>query len=80
MVSKKPNLDTSINKEIISHFGSFAIPKKIYYLSEVPKTRSGKILRRLLRDLFEKKTKLGDLSTIKNKKIIEEIRVKINEN
>ena len=67
----------SINKKIISHFGSFAIPKKVYYLSEVPKTRSGKILRRLLRDLFEKKTKLGDLSTIKNKKIIEEIRVKL---
>tara|TARA_Y100001958_G_C21239887_1_gene567262 strand:- start:1576 stop:3336 length:1761 start_codon:yes stop_codon:yes gene_type:complete len=80
LVSKKPNLDMSINKEIISHFGSFAIPKKVYYLSEVPKTRSGKILRRLLRDLFEKKTRLGDLSTIKNKKIIEEIRVKINEN
>ena len=77
--TKKINLDNKINKMILSNFGSFAIPKKIYYLSELPKTRSGKILRRLLRNLYERKNKIGDISTIKNKKIINEIKKKIND-
>lgn len=77
--TKKRSLDDKINKQILSNFGSYAIPKKIYYLSELPKTRSGKILRRLLRNLYEKSKIIGDISTIKNKKIISEIKKKINE-
>ena len=65
---KKKKLDQVIKKIIIENFGIFATPKSIYYISEMPKTRSGKILRRLLRDLYyNPDTKeMGDLSTMVN--------------
>ena len=44
----------NIKKTLISNFGTYAIPKSIYNLKELPKTKSGKILRRLLRDLVLK--------------------------
>ena len=58
---------------IQNFFGSFAIPRKIYYVPEMPKTRSGKILRRILRIIIDKKIKnkkFGDLSTILNKNVV----------
>ena len=42
VVSKNNNIDGKISDVIVSNFGTFALPKKIYYLSELPKTRSGK--------------------------------------
>jgi len=78
VISKgEKKIDHIIKKDLISNFGSFALPKKIVYLDELPKTKSGKILRRLLRDLLEKKEKLGDLSTLINKGIVENIKKKI---
>ncbi len=76
VVSKK-KIDNKINNIIIKYFGTFALPKKIYYLSEMPKTRSGKILRRILRKyLVDNKLKnIGDLSTMLNKNIIKELRL-----
>ena len=66
--SKHKNLDQVIKKIITENFGIFANPKLIYYIPEMPKTRSGKILRRLLRDLYyNPDTKeMGDLSTMVN--------------
>ena len=49
------------------------MPKNIYYLDHLPKTKSGKILRRLLRDILFKKGS-GDLSTLNDKKLIYNIR------
>ena len=64
---------------INDNFGSYAIPKKIIFLKELPRTRSGKILRRLLRDILENKNyKIKDLSTLLNKNIIKEIDKEIN--
>ena len=65
-----------INKLIFNYFGSYALPKKIYILSELPKTRSGKILRRLLKQIIEnpKKNDYGDMSTIINPNIIKEVK------
>ncbi len=79
IVSKNNKLNNEISKKIVSNFGSFALPKEIYYINELPKTRSGKILRRLLRsiliDPYSKKH--GDLSTMLNSKVIQEIKKKI---
>ena len=47
-----PSRNKKIEDKINLNFGSFALPKKIYYLTELPKTRSGKILRRLLREMI----------------------------
>jgi len=82
VVSKNNNIDGKISDVIVSNFGTFALPKKIYYLSELPKTRSGKILRRLLRSILinPSSESHGDISTILNKKIILEIKEKIVSN
>ncbi len=75
IVSKK-NLDHEIEKILISTFGTYAIPKKIYYISQIPKTRSGKILRRLIRNILEnpKLKNYGDTSTILNYKSLENVK------
>ena len=76
VVSKKNNIEIDINKIIQSNFGSFALPKKIYKVKELPKTRSGKYLRRLLRILAENPNtrNLGDISTINNIKSLDNLK------
>ncbi|MDC0924831.1 hypothetical protein OAQ41_01470, partial [Candidatus Pelagibacter sp.] len=75
-IVSKQKIDDKINEIIIKYFGTYALPKRIYYVSEMPKTRSGKILRRILREyLIDKKlVNIGDLSTMLNKNIIKELR------
>ena len=81
IVSKK-KIDKEINNAINANFGSFALPKNIFYINSIPKTRSGKILRRLLRDIYiaPNKKNYGDLSTIVNQDSIKEIKIKILNN
>lgn len=74
VVSKNKFLNKIINNLIKKNFGIFAVPKKIFYVRELPKTRSGKILRRTLRNVMLKNDDLGDLSTIRDKDVINEIR------
>jgi acetyl-CoA synthetase len=82
VVSKNNKLDNKISKKIVSNFGAFALPKEIYYINELPKTRSGKILRRLLRSILINpySKNYGDLSTMLNSKVILEIKDKIVNN
>jgi acetyl-CoA synthetase len=79
VVSEDKNLNNEILKKIASNFGAFALPEKIYYINELPKTRSGKILRRLLRSIVlnPSSKNYGDLSTMLNSKTINEIKEKI---
>ena len=66
-----------IHSKLISNFGTFAIPKKIFFVPSLPKTRSGKLMRRVIRKLIENNSKiseLGDLSTLVNKNSILEIK------
>lgn len=69
-------VEKDINAKILSFFGSFALPKKIYYIPSLPKTRSGKILRRLLRDFVEKPSnnEYSNLSTILDYSTIKKIK------
>ncbi len=77
------NLDLEIDKMIISNFGTYAIPKKVFYVKQLPKTRSGKILRRLLRNILINPNlkNYGDTSTILNLNSLKNIQkmVKLNE-
>lgn len=55
--------------------GAIARPDKIQFVSGLPKTRSGKIMRRILRKIAEGETKnLGDTSTLLDPDVVEEIR------
>ena len=78
----KLNLDNQIENLIISNFGTFAIPKKIFYVEQIPKTRSGKILRRLLRNIVLNPdlNNYGDTTTILNMNSLKKIQrmVKLN--
>ncbi len=79
--SKKPNLE--IQKKIIQKveegFGKIATPGKIYLVRELPKTRSGKIMRRLIRNIFTGQS-FGDLSSLANPESLKEIQATINKN
>ena len=52
--------------------GPIAKPKSIVFTNDLPKTRSGKIMRRLLKDISEHR-QLGDVTTLANEAIVEEI-------
>ena len=49
------------------------MPKEVYLVEDLPKTRSGKIMRRILRKLFTGED-LGDLSTLANPQSVEKLK------
>jgi acetyl-CoA synthetase len=53
--------------------GPFARPQEVVFAPDLPKTRSGKIMRRLLEDVANDDD-LGDTSTLRNPEIVEEIQ------
>ncbi|TYB77267.1 acetate--CoA ligase [Bizionia gelidisalsuginis] len=68
------NLKKEINQLISDRIGAIAKLEKIQFTSGLPKTRSGKIMRRILRKIAEKDTSnLGDTSTLLNPECVEEI-------
>jgi len=70
----RENLRKEINQQITEHIGPIAKLDKIQFVSGLPKTRSAKIMRRILRKIASKDTSdLGDTSTLVNPEIIEEI-------
>ena len=70
----RDNLKKEINQMITEHIGPIAKLNKIQFVSGLPKTRSGKIMRRILRKIACKETSnLGDTSTLLNPEVVEEI-------
>ena len=71
----KENLAKEINQHISAHIGPIAKLDKIQFVSGLPKTRSGKIMRRILRKIAEGDySNFGDTSTLLNPEIVEEIK------
>jgi acetyl-CoA synthetase len=58
--------------------GKIARPKAVIIVSDLPKTRSGKIMRRLLRDIAEGH-ELGDTTTLRDPAVVEEIKQKADQ-
>jgi acetyl-CoA synthetase len=68
------NVRKEINQIITEHIGPIAKLDKIQFTSGLPKTRSGKIMRRILRKIAHKDTSnLGDTSTLLNPEVVQEI-------
>ncbi|MHA7647223.1 AMP-binding protein [Nitrosopumilus sp. S4] len=67
------NLESEISEYITSKIGKLARPKLIIHLSDLPRTRTGKIMRRLLKSKLLGK-ELGDLSSLENPMILDEIK------
>jgi acetyl-CoA synthetase len=69
------NLANEINKTVSDQIGPIAKLDKIQFVSGLPKTRSGKIMRRILRKIAEGDfSNFGDTSTLLNPEIVEEIQ------
>lgn len=69
------NLINEISETVRNIIGAIAKPDKIQVVSGLPKTRSGKIMRRILRKIAEGDTSnLGDTSTLLNPEIVDEIK------
>ena len=66
-------LKETLKKHIASTIGPIAQPDAIYFTAELPKTRSAKIMRRLLRDIAEGRV-LGDTTTLTDPAVVADIR------
>jgi acetyl-CoA synthetase len=63
---------------VAERIGKFARPKRIVWAEDLPKTRSGKIMRRLLRDIAEGRA-LGDVTTLRDPDVMDQLEHKIQE-
>jgi acetyl-CoA synthetase len=61
-----------LRKQVVTEIAPIARPREIHVVPELPKTRSGKIMRRLLRDVAEGR-ELGDTSTLLDPSVLEAI-------
>jgi acetyl-CoA synthetase len=65
-----PEIEEGIRETVSVRIGKFARPKRIIWANDLPKTRSGKIMRRLLRDIAEGRA-LGDVTTLRDPSVVE---------
>jgi acetyl-CoA synthetase len=68
-------LREEIRQHVSRKLGPIARPKAVILVPDLPKTRSGKIMRRLLRDVVEGRS-LGDTTTLADANVVEEIRTR----
>jgi acetyl-CoA synthetase len=71
-------LVVEIRDRVADRIGKFARPKRIIWADDLPKTRSGKIMRRLLRDIAEGRA-VGDVTTLRDPDVMSQLEGKINE-
>ena len=69
-VEGSPELEKDIKNEVAKSIGAIAKPDKIQFVPGLPKTRSGKIMRRILRKIASDETDFGDTSTLLDPEIV----------
>jgi acetyl-CoA synthetase len=77
-IDESDELVEGIRATVAERIGKFARPKRIVWADDLPKTRSGKIMRRLLRDIAEGRA-LGDVTTLRDPEVMQELEAKIAE-
>jgi len=70
--------EKSLRDHVAKEIGAIAKPKTIYFTPDLPKTRSGKIMRRLLRDVAEGRN-LGDTTTLADASVVTELQRRAQE-
>jgi acetyl-CoA synthetase len=68
----------SVRESVAERIGKFARPKRIIWSDDLPKTRSGKIMRRLLRDIAEGRA-LGDVTTLRDPAVTAQLEGRVEE-
>jgi acetyl-CoA synthetase len=71
-------LEQEIREHVATKIGKLARPKRIVWAGDLPKTRSGKIMRRLLRDIADGRA-LGDVTTLRDPDVMAELQSKVKE-
>jgi len=78
VIPKGDTPNESVQEELIQHvrgqIGAIATPDQIRFTSALPKTRSGKIMRRLLRDIAAGKESVGDTTTLEDYTVLAKLR------
>jgi acetyl-CoA synthetase len=69
------NMAAEIRAHVGVRIGKLARPKSIIWADDLPKTRSGKIMRRLLRDIAEGR-ELGDVTTLRDPAVVQDLQAK----
>ena len=67
-----------LRKHVAQKIGPIARPDKVFFTAELPKTRSAKIMRRLLRDIGEGRV-LGDTTTLADPSVLADIKSQYEE-
>ena len=70
--------EAELRSHVASEIGAIARPKRVFITPDLPKTRSGKIMRRLLRDVAEGRN-IGDTTTLADASIVDELQARANE-
>jgi acetyl-CoA synthetase len=73
-VQAAPGLEDELVRRVADELGAFAKPHRVILTPTLPRTRSGKIMRRLLRDMVREGHVTGDLSALENPEAIELVR------
>jgi len=71
-------VEDEVRERVAQRIGKFARPKRIIWTADVPKTRSGKIMRRLLRDIAEGR-EAGDVTTLREPGVMKDLEGKFAE-
>jgi acetyl-CoA synthetase len=71
--------EKELKDHVVQKIGAIARPEKILFTAELPKTRSGKIMRRLLRDIAEGRA-LGDVTTLADPTVVASLKERYEEN
>ncbi len=73
-INSSSELVEELKKHVVNEIGIIAKPEKIIISDSLPKTRSGKIMRRILRSLAEGKKISGDISTLEDSSVLEKLK------
>jgi len=68
--------DTELREHVSVKIGKLARPKRFIWADDLPKTRSGKIMRRLLRDIASGQ-ELGDVTTLRDPTVMQALQEKV---
>lgn len=77
-VKSSPSLAQELKDHVVKKIGALARPEDILFSADLPKTRSGKIMRRLLKDIAEGKA-LGDTTTLADPSVVESLKQQYEE-
>lgn len=67
-------LRDELKRHVVKEIGAIARPEEIRFADSLPKTRSGKIMRRLLRNVATGQELTGDVSTLEDKNVVDKLR------